>query len=70
MNWDEIEGNWLKFKGEIKERWGRLTDDDMDMINGRRDQLSGEIQRRYGITKEEANREIDEFLTRERTTTR
>jgi len=66
MNWDEIEANWLKFKGEIKERWGRLTDDDLDVISGKRDKLLGEIQRKYAIAEEEATEEIEEFLKKER----
>jgi uncharacterized protein YjbJ (UPF0337 family) len=70
MNWDEIEGNWKKFKGDIKERWGRLTDDNLDQIQGRRDKLAGELQRIYGIERDEADREIDDFLKRERQTTR
>ena len=65
MNWDEIEGNWKKFKGNIQERWGRLTNDDLDIIEGRRENLSGEIQRRYGIAKDEAEQEIDDFLRRQ-----
>jgi uncharacterized protein YjbJ (UPF0337 family) len=70
MNWDEIEANWLKFKGEIKERWGRLTDDDLDIINGRREQLLAEIQRKYAITEQEARQEIEEFLKKEHHTVR
>jgi uncharacterized protein YjbJ (UPF0337 family) len=69
MNWDEIEANWLKVKGEIKERWGRLTDDDLDVISGKRDKLAAEIQRKYAIAEDEANEEIEEFLRRERTRT-
>ena len=69
MNWDEIEANWLKIKGEIKERWGRLTDDELDVIAGKREKLSAEIQRKYAIAEDEANEEIDEFLRRERTRT-
>ncbi len=65
MNWDEIEANWLKFKGEVKERWGRFTDDDLDVINGRREKLLGEIQRKYSITEQEAQEEVDEFLKKE-----
>jgi uncharacterized protein YjbJ (UPF0337 family) len=67
MNWYEIEGNWKKFKGEIKQRWGRLTDDDLDIIEGKREKLSGEIQRKYAIKKEEAEEEIEDFLRKERT---
>jgi uncharacterized protein YjbJ (UPF0337 family) len=66
MNWDEIEGNWKKFKGDIKERWGRLTDDDLDIIQGQREKLTGELQRKYGIAKEEAKEEIEDFLRKER----
>jgi uncharacterized protein YjbJ (UPF0337 family) len=61
MNWDQIEGNWLQFKGQIKERWGKLTDSDFDIIRGKRDQFLGKLQERYGITKEEAHRQLEEF---------
>jgi uncharacterized protein YjbJ (UPF0337 family) len=67
MNWDQIKGNWTEFKGEIKERWGRLTDDDLDVISGQKDQLIGQLQKRYGIEKEEAEREVEEYLTGART---
>lgn len=62
MNWDQIEGNWEQFKGKVREKWGRLTSDDLDMIKGRQEQLSGKLQERYGIAREEAEREINEFL--------
>lgn len=65
MNWDRIEGNWKQFKGQVKERWGDLTDDDFDKAAGRRDQLAGRIQERYGIAKDEANRQIDDWLARD-----
>lgn len=61
MNWDEIEGDWRQFRGKIKERWGKLTDDELDVIAGRRDQFLGKIQQRYGITKEEAQRQMEDF---------
>ncbi|MES2786781.1 MAG: CsbD family protein [Pseudomonadota bacterium] len=61
MNHDRIEGNWKQFKGKLKERWGKLTDDDIDVISGKRDQLLGRIQERHGIAKEEASRQIDAF---------
>jgi uncharacterized protein YjbJ (UPF0337 family) len=64
MNWDQIEGNWRQFKGTIKERWGKLTDDDLDVIRGRRDQFLGKLQELYGITKEEAQRQMEEFQSR------
>lgn len=61
MNWDQIEGNWKQFKGKVKEKWGQLTDDDLTTTQGRRDQLTGRLQERYGYTKERAESEIDEF---------
>jgi uncharacterized protein YjbJ (UPF0337 family) len=61
MNWDIIEGNWTKFKGKVKAQWGKLTDDRLDVIGGKRDQLKGEIQKTYGITKDEAEKQIKDF---------
>ena len=61
MNEDRIEGNWLEFKGKVKEQWGKLTDDDMDVIAGKRDQLLGKIQQRHGLTKEEADKQLDDW---------
>ncbi len=61
MNWDQVKGNWKQFKGKVKEKWGKLTDDDLTRIRGRRDQLAGKLQERYGIDKEQAERELDEF---------
>jgi uncharacterized protein YjbJ (UPF0337 family) len=58
MNWERIEGNWKQAKGKAKEQWGKLTDDDMDVVAGRRDQLAGKIQERYGIAKEEAEKQL------------
>lgn len=66
MNWDQVKGNWNELKGEIKERWGRLTDDDLDVIEGKRDQLVGQLQKRYGIEKEEAEKEVEEYLSGDR----
>lgn len=62
MNKDRFEGNWKQIKGRAKEKWGLLTDDDLSVIEGRRDILAGKIQERYGVTKEQAAKEIDEFL--------
>jgi uncharacterized protein YjbJ (UPF0337 family) len=56
MDWNRIEGNWKQFKGQAKEKWGRLTDDDLDVINGRQDQPEGKIQERYGLAKDQATR--------------
>jgi uncharacterized protein YjbJ (UPF0337 family) len=64
MNWDRIEGNWKQFKGKVREQWGDLTDDDLDRINGRKDQLQGLIQERYGKSKDEASRDVDDWLAR------
>jgi uncharacterized protein YjbJ (UPF0337 family) len=61
MNWDQITGNWKQFKGKVKEKWGKLTDDDLTAIAGKRDQLAGALQKRYGFEKEQAQRELDEF---------
>ncbi len=65
MNWDQIEGKWKQYQGNIRERWGKLTDDDLQTIKGKRDQLVGKIQERYGITREEAHKQLDEFLNAE-----
>jgi uncharacterized protein YjbJ (UPF0337 family) len=64
MNWDRIEGNWKQFRGTVKEKWGKLTDDDLDVVEGKRDKLAGKIQERYGIAKDVAEREIDEAAQR------
>ena len=62
MNWDQIEGKWMQFKGNAKNQWGKLTDDDLDQIDGNKDILAGKIQEQYGIEKEEAHRQIDEWM--------
>ena len=61
MNWDRIQGNWKQFSGKVKEKWGKLTDDDLTVIAGKRDQLAGILQKRYGYAKDQAERELDEF---------
>src|SRR6185369_7223093 len=61
MNWDRIEGNWKQFKGSAKEKWGKLTDDQLDVIAGKRDSLLGRIQETYGITKEETEKQLSEW---------
>jgi uncharacterized protein YjbJ (UPF0337 family) len=58
MNWDRIEGHWKQLTGQAKEQWGKLTNDDIDVVAGRRDQLAGKIQERYGVAKDEAERQI------------
>lgn len=64
MNWDIIEGNWKQFKGKVREQWGNLTDDHLDSIGGKRDQLVGKIQEIYGINKDEAEKQIRTFEER------
>ena len=61
MNSDQIKGNWKQFVGKAKEKWGRLTDDDWKVVEGKRDQLVGKIQERYGIGREEAERQLREL---------
>ncbi|MCC6919326.1 MAG: CsbD family protein [Alphaproteobacteria bacterium] len=64
MNWDRIEGGWKQMSGKVKEQWGKLTDDDLTEVAGKRDQLSGKLQARYGMAKEEAERQLREFESR------
>ncbi len=61
MNSDQMAGKWKQIKGAVKAKWGKLTDDDLDVINGRKEQLVGRIQERYGIAKEEAQRQVDDW---------
>jgi len=61
MNWDTVKGDWKQFKGKVKETWGKLTDDELDVIAGRRDQLVGAIQKSYGVAKDHAEREVSEW---------
>jgi uncharacterized protein YjbJ (UPF0337 family) len=64
MNWDTVQGKWKQFSGQAKENWGKLTDDDLDQAAGKRDQLVGKIQERYGIARDEAERQVDEWSAR------
>jgi len=61
MNWDQIAGNWKQLKGRVRQRWGKLTDDDLTSIEGKREQLVGKLQERYGIAKEAAEEELKRF---------
>jgi uncharacterized protein YjbJ (UPF0337 family) len=61
MNWDTAKGDWKQFAGKVKEKWGDLTDDDLAKINGQRDQLEGKLQERYGIAKDEAKKQVDDW---------
>jgi uncharacterized protein YjbJ (UPF0337 family) len=62
MNWDEIEGQWKQMTGTLKSRWAKLTDDDVQNVAGKRDQLVGKIQERYGILKERAEHQVDAWI--------
>lgn len=61
MNWDRIEGRWKQMKGTVKEKWGKLTDDEFDQIAGNKDKLVGKIQERYGVSKDKAQDEVDQW---------
>ncbi|MBI3897085.1 MAG: CsbD family protein [Gammaproteobacteria bacterium] len=61
MNWNQVQGNWKQFKGKIQAKWGDLTDDELDVINGRREELVGKIQESYGIAREEAEQQVQDF---------
>jgi len=65
MNWDRIEGNWKQFKGTAKAQWGKLTDDQLDVIAGKREHLVGKIQESYGITKEATEKQVNEWVSRQ-----
>ena len=64
MNWDRIEGNWKQFIGHARQQWGRISEDELDIIAGRRDTLAGQIQEVYGITKDEAEKQLSEWQKR------
>ena len=61
MNWDQIEGNWKQLKGNILQQWAKLTDDDLDLVNGKREELAGKIQEAYGVSKDEAEKQLDDW---------
>jgi uncharacterized protein YjbJ (UPF0337 family) len=64
MNWDVVEGKWKQIKGDVKRQWGKLTDDDLDVIEGNRDKLVGKIQESYGIGKDDADRQVNDWCDR------
>lgn len=66
MNWDRIEGNWKQFTGTAKAKWGKLSDDQLEVVNGKREQLAGRIQEAYGITREASRRQIDQWQADQR----
>jgi uncharacterized protein YjbJ (UPF0337 family) len=61
MNWDQIQGNWKQFAGKVRAKWGKLTDNDLQVVAGKRDQLAGILQKKYGFAKDQAEKELDEF---------
>lgn len=64
MNWDQIGGKWKQVKGSAKEKWGKLTDDELDQAVGNRDKLVGKVQEKYGIAKEEAEKQVDDWAAK------
>lgn len=64
MNWDQVAGNWKQFEGKVQSQWGKLTNDDLQQVKGDQKVLAGKIQERYGITKEEAERQVNEWHSR------
>ncbi|HLR12706.1 MAG TPA: CsbD family protein [Burkholderiaceae bacterium] len=64
MNEDTIKGNWKQFKGKVREQWGKLTDDDLEVVAGNRDQLVGKIQERFGVARDEAEKQVTDWETR------
>ena len=63
MDWNRVEGNWKEVKGQVKEKWAKLTDDDLTEINGKRDQLEGRLQKRYGYAKDQARKDVDTWIS-------
>lgn len=63
MNWDQVEGNWKQLKGKAQEKWGRLTNDELDVVAGNREQLVGRLQEHYGLAREEAEKEADRWAS-------
>ena len=61
MNWNQVQGDWKQFRGKVKEQWGKLTDDELDQIAGKRDILTGTIQKKYGIAQEEAEKQVKDW---------
>lgn len=64
MNWDMIEGKWMQYKGKAKEAWGDMTDDEFDRVAGKRDQMVGLVQEKYGKAKADAEREVDDWFAK------
>jgi len=69
MNWDQVKGQWMQMKGTVSKKWGKLTDDDLDVIAGERERLVGKIQERYGIAKDEAEKQVETWSASDTDTT-
>ena len=69
MNEDTLKGQWTQIRGRVREQWGKLTNDDLDQIQGRAEQLIGRVQERYGVQRDEAKRQVDDFLRNAEPTT-
>ena len=65
MNWDQVSGSWKEARGKVREQWGKLTDDDLDVVAGKQEQLVGAIQKRYGMVREDAEKAVHQWLTRD-----
>ena len=63
MDWNRVQGNWKQVEGKVKAKWGKLTNDDLTAINGRREELEGKIQERYGIARDQARKDVDAWFT-------
>lgn len=66
MNWDQIEGNWKQFRGNVKQQWGKLTDDQLDVIAGKREHLAGKIQVMYGMSRDEAENQLSDWQKKQK----
>lgn len=62
MDWNRIEGSWKELKGKVKQQWADLTDDELDMIAGKREELEGKLQQRYGLSKDAARKQVDDWM--------
>jgi len=65
MDWNRVEGNWKQLMGKAKQQWGRLTDDDLTTVAGRREELAGKVQERYGLAKDAAQKQVDEWANKQ-----
>jgi uncharacterized protein YjbJ (UPF0337 family) len=63
MNWEQVSGQWLELKGSVREKWGKITDDDFELIAGKKDRLLGKLHTHYGLAKEDAELQIDNFIS-------